>query len=166
MTNLVTRATEAPAPGKAGPDRQEGGAEMTTTRERRAQRIAQAVRTRREQLALTMTEAARRAELSWPTWQRVESGEQDTFKGPTIKGISKALQWPEDWLIKLRSGQGIDELAAMPRHQPVLRDLAHGLVDKLGDEQLSELILYFAGPTEPRGASNVHSLPMVAGKGQ
>ena len=142
--NTATQSAAVEAGGPHSRVRAKGAGE-TQARQRRAQRIAQAVVARREQLGISITEAARRADVSWPTWQRLEQGRQDTFKPRTVKAVAKALQWPDDFMVRLRSGADLDDLAVVPSTQTVLREIAHDLIDRMDELQLKALIYEVVG---------------------
>lgn len=61
------------------------------------EKLAQKIRTRRNELGLTIEEAAYRANVGTKTWSRYEAGE--AIRQDKCKGICKALNWstlPED----------------------------------------------------------------------
>lgn len=58
------------------------------------------IRTARERAGLTQEEAAHRAGISWPTWQRAESGATVPIRLTrraiaAVLGVDEADLWPE-----------------------------------------------------------------------
>jgi len=60
------------------------------------ERVGRAVRDRRLHLGWTQQEAADHSGVSLATWRLVELGGRDRYQELTIRGVSKALGWPND----------------------------------------------------------------------
>lgn len=71
---------------------------------------AETIRKRRMDLDLTITEAAHRAGVSIPTWERLE--DPDTPRQPqdrSLRSASRALRWAPDSLHRLEVGATADQ---------------------------------------------------------
>jgi transcriptional regulator with XRE-family HTH domain len=75
------------------------------TPEQRTQ-VGDHVKQRRRSLGMSVSEAARRAEMSRPTWIAVEAGTRDT-EDHTLGRIENALQWPTGAIGRLAEGEDV-----------------------------------------------------------
>jgi transcriptional regulator with XRE-family HTH domain len=99
------------------------------------ERVAEAVRNRRHSLGLTQVEAAAAGGVSEPTWYLIEHARQDRYKPRTLRGIARALEWPEDAIDRIRRGEDPENLP----HTPSL-GIPAGLSQKLSEATPEELI--------------------------
>lgn len=87
---------------------------------------ASAIRTRREDLDLTQSDAARLADLGLATWSAVETNARDGFVRPTLAAMSKALGWTPDSIERLARGE--EPVEAAPERPAVYASTADGQV--------------------------------------
>ena len=77
-----------------------------------SENLAKAIRRRREQLGLSIEDAAKRAGVGLKTWSRYEAG--SSIRQEKVKGVCRALAWPSlrDYTCEAESEGGAD-----PEHQ-------------------------------------------------
>src|SRR3954465_13494660 len=68
------------------------------------ERVGRAVRDRRLHLGWTQQEAADHSGVSLATWRLVELGGRDRYQDLTLRGVSKALGWPNDAMEGILAG--------------------------------------------------------------
>jgi transcriptional regulator with XRE-family HTH domain len=68
------------------------------------ERVGRAVRDRRLHLGWTQQEAADHSGVSLATWRLVELGGRDRYQDLTLRGVSKALGWPNDAMDNILAG--------------------------------------------------------------
>src|SRR5689334_18570441 len=75
------------------------------------QQIGDEVRRRRLSLGLTQQEAATRAGVSLSTWNLIETGGQESYRGLTLTAAARALGWRLDAFDRLAEGVPPEDLA-------------------------------------------------------
>lgn len=113
---------------------------MTIYPEDARQRLAAAVRARRDLLGLARTDLVARGGPSYKTVFHIEKGVQAGFATRTLRGIEKALGWPVGYTEHILTGSPDD----LP---PVVPELSLGLVcaDCLNQPQPSPAVTLQAG---------------------
>lgn len=66
--------------------------------------IGDAVRARREELAMSQHDAAEAAGVSVPTWGVIENARQDGYKPRTVMRVCRALKWQADAFERIDQG--------------------------------------------------------------
>lgn len=68
------------------------------------QRVARAVRRKREMLGLTQRDAATTAGVSLATWNQLENAGGNTYRGLTLAAVNRALRWPPGMVERIHRG--------------------------------------------------------------
>ena len=68
------------------------------------QRVAECVRTRREELRLTQADAASLGGISEPSWNVLENNRQHSYKRRTLLAVCTALGWTSDSIERILDG--------------------------------------------------------------
>lgn len=122
------------------------------------QTFAQRVKNRREELELTLRQAAKQANLGLDTWRTVERGYKarkgvDPKTGThlperiTVRKIARVLEWPPD---KALRWAGYDEPAHPPtEHVSRERQELTALIASMPDDQIALLVNLARAITEP-----------------
>lgn len=77
---------------------------------------ASIIKARREQLHLSIIEAARRANVMPNTWRKAERGGLRHSQRQTLQAIGAALQWNESWSALAESGASLEAINAATQY--------------------------------------------------
>lgn len=113
--------------------------------------VARAITTRMEQLEVTQTEVARRADVSLQTFRELQQNLAPRKRtARTLAAVSAALDLPDDYLSEVLEGRDPDEPVDPNESDPVLAELA-ALKDRMDamDRRLERLEQQRAAYDEP-----------------
>lgn len=88
-----------------------------------AKRLGDLIRERRTHIGLRQTEIIAAAGVSIATWRLIERGAATSFRGLTLAGVEKALEWPRGTIAEIVSPRGLsvqrtNELIECPDTKP------------------------------------------------
>jgi transcriptional regulator with XRE-family HTH domain len=118
--------------------------------------VASAVRERRASLGFTHTQVAADGRVSLNVWSLLENNKQTKYRRRTLVAVAKALQWPDDALLRILDGLEPVDAQAARRNDPDDGEtvtLPAGLARRLRDatpDEMARLEAYLDGLFERR----------------